>query len=53
MRRIAEMEDMKREVIKARRNTRVEEDRMYYLGIIVALDWVRNKRGEQTQILLT
>ena len=50
MRRIAEIEVKRIEANKARKAATNPEEKAYYEGVMVALDWVRDKGGYETYI---
>lgn len=54
MRRIAEIEEKEKEIKKAMKNA-MKADRMdeacFYEGVLLALDWVRDKGGRNTSIV--
>ena len=54
MRRIAEIEEKEKEIKKAMNNAS-KADRMdeacFYEGVLLALDWVRDKGGRNTPIV--
>lgn len=52
MRRIAEIEAKRYEAYKAKKAATNPEDKAYYEGIIIALDWVRDKGGYETYIYI-
>jgi hypothetical protein len=51
MRRIAEMEEVYAKIIRLRRKARNDnriDDVEYWNGVIDTLNWVRDKKGEET-----
>ena len=48
MRRIAEIEATTERLTEKRNKAKSIEDKMYYNGILNALEWVRDKGGKET-----
>ena len=54
MRRIAEIEEKEKEIRRAMKNAIKEnnmEEACFYEGVLLALDWVRDKGGRNTPIV--
>lgn len=54
MRRIAEIEEKEKEIRRAIKNAMKEnnmEEACFYEGVLLALDWVRDKGGRNTPIV--